>query len=326
MAYILAADVGGTKTLLSLSASDECEPLNIKTYVSSGYACLSDIVDEFLTGSGVKQVSAACVALAAPVSGRKVKLTNLPWVVDGDDLAKRHNIKKVELINDFEAVGYGVAILEVNETLAVQTGVEQVEGVRLVIGAGTGLGVAWLSWQDGTYKVLPSEAGHMDFAPADEVQYSLLKYLQQQYGHVSYERIVSGPGLIAIYEFIRDSGLATPSESLLKAVNNGDAAAVLAQFSQKEDEVVARMTMDLFLAVYGAFVGNVALASLPRGGIYITGGIAAKNIQAMQNHLFINKFLDKGRFNGLLASIPVNVVLNPNVGLKGANLIAQRLL
>lgn len=326
MAYILAADIGGTKTLLCLSATNEREPLSIKSYESSAYASLSDIVDEFLTASGVSQVSAACFALAAPIASRVVKLTNLPWLVDADELAKRHNIKEVILINDFEAVGYGVEILQVNELSTLQTGIEQEQAARLVIGAGTGLGVAWLSWQEGAYKVHPSEAGHMDFAPASDLQCLLLKYLQQQYGHVSYERIVSGPGLISIYEFLRDSGLATPSEQLLRAMAFEDVAAVLSQFSQKDNETIARMTMDLFLSVYGAFVGNIALATLPRGGIFIAGGIAGKNAQAMQEGLFMNGLLDKGRFSELLASLPVKIVLNSHVGLKGANLIAQRLV
>jgi glucokinase len=164
----------------------------------------------------------------------------------------------------------------------------------------------------------------MDFAPADDMQCLLLRYLRHRHAHVSYERIVSGPGLLAIFEFMRDTGLAIPSAQLLKAMEREDAAAVLTKFAQAGDEAIARMTVDLFLSVYGAFVGNLALAALPRGGIYIAGGIAAKISAKMQAGEFMNAFLAKGRFDGLLATLPLHMVLNPDVGLLGANLTAQR--
>jgi glucokinase len=181
-----------------------------------------------------------------------------------------------------------------------------------------------MSWQGGAYSVSPAEAGHMDFAPADEIQCLLLRYLQHRHGHVSYERIVSGPGLLAIYEFMRDTGLGFPSPELIAAMAEGDAAAVIGEFSQREDEPIVRITVDLFFAVYGAFIGNLALAGLPRGGIYIAGGIAAKNTQQFQRGEFMNAFLAKGRFATLLATIPVMLVRNADVGLLGAQLVAQR--
>lgn len=324
MAYFLAGDIGGTKTLLSISAAaDERTPLLQKSYQSSAYAGLAEMVDAFLAEAGIRDIDAACFALAGPVNERVVKLTNLPWVVDGDALAGRFAIKRVTLINDFEAAGYGVALLQAADLLTLQAGAELVQGARLVVGAGTGLGVAWLSSQADAYRVLPSEGGHMDFAPADDMQCLLLRYLQHRHGHVSYERIVSGPGLITIFEFMRDTGLASPSSQLLEAMKLGDAAAAITQFSQQGDEVIARMTVNLFLSVYGAFVGNMALAVLPRGGIYVAGGIAAKMAVQMQGGEFMKAFLSKGRFGGLLATLPLHIVLNPNVGLLGANLCAQ---
>jgi len=324
MAYFLAGDIGGTKTLLSIGTADKREPFKKKTYKSAAYTGLADIIDEFLAETGIRNISAGCFALAGPVAGRIVKLTNLPWVVDGDELAARFGIKQVALINDFEAVGQGVVALQTDDLLTLQAGVEKAQDVRLVVGAGTGLGVAWLSWQDGVYTVHPSEGGHMDFAPADDMQCLLLRYLRHRHAHVSYERIVSGPGLLAIFEFMRDTGLATPSALLIKAMESEDAAAALTQFAQAGDEAIARMTVDLFLSVYGAFVGNLALAALPRGGIYVAGGIAAKISEKMQSGEFMNAFLSKGRFDGLLSTLPLHMVLNPHVGLMGANLIAQR--
>lgn len=325
MAYFLSGDIGGTKTLLQLCAAEAHAPLLQKSYASADYAELGDIVGEFLMEAGVRNIDAACFALAGPVSGGVVKLTNLPWAVDGNALAIRFGIKRLQLINDFEAVGHGIAALQSADLLSLQAGTEQPRGVRLVLGAGTGLGVAWLSPQLGEYHVHPSEGGHMDFAPVEEKQYLLLRYLQQRHGHVSYERIVSGPGLVAIYEFMRETGLASPSPQMLSALEEEeDAAAVITRFSRHGEEPIARMVVDLFLSVYGAFMGNMALASLPRGGIYVAGGIAAKMASQLQEGEFINAFLSKGRFGGLLAKLPVHVVLNRDVGLMGANLIAQR--
>jgi len=323
--YFLSGDIGGTKTLMQLNpAYIEHAPVLRKSYESAAYSGLAEIVEEFLTEAGIRKLTAACFALAGPVNGRVVKLTNLPWVVDADALSSHFAVSRVELINDFEAVGYGVNRLQTNDLLTLQTGIEQVEGTRLVVGAGTGLGVAWLSWQDGQYKVSPSEAGHMDFAPADEMQNLLLRYLQTRYEHVSYERIVSGSGIRAIFDFISDSGLASPSAELNKAMEKIDAAAAISQFALQGNCEIARMTMDLFLAVYGAFVGNLALAFLPRGGVYIAGGIAAKINSQMGNGLFMNSLLHKGRFKELQATLPVHVVLNQDVGLVGASLYAQQ--
>jgi glucokinase len=325
MSYFLSGDIGGTKTLLQISAAaDECTPLLQRSYASAAYAGLADIVEVFLAEADIRDIAAACFALAGPVNGRVVKLTNLPWVVDGDALAARFAIKRVALLNDFEAVGHGIAALQTTDVLTLQTGVSQIDGKRLVVGAGTGLGVAWLSSQQGTYQVHPSEAGHMDFAPVNEMQSLLLQYMQQRHEHVSYERIVSGPGMIAIFEFLRDTGLAAPSAQLIAAMDEEDAAAAITRFAQQSDEKIASMTVDLFLSIYGAFVGNLALALLPRGGIYVAGGIAAKIAVQLQGSEFIHACLSKGRFAGLLAAFPVYIVLNQNVGLLGANLYAHR--
>jgi len=323
MAYFLAGDIGGTKTLLQLTAAGAHEPLLQRSYASADYVCLADMLGEFFIEADIDNISSACFAVAGPVQGKVARLTNLPWNVDADALALHFGIRHVSLINDFEAVGQGVVAMQATDLLSLQAGDEQTQNVRLVVGAGTGLGVAWLTPQQGGYQVHPSEGGHMDFAPVDDLQVSLLRYLRHRHGHVSYERIVSGPGLIAIFEFLHDTGLASPSPQILAAMEKDDAAATISHFSAKGDEAIARMTVDLFLSVYGSFVGNLALAALPRGGIFIAGGIAAKMALQMRDGIFMNAFLSKGRFNGLLATLPVHIVLNQNVGLMGANLIAK---
>jgi glucokinase len=325
MSYFLAGDIGGTKTLLQLFAAEGVrEPVLRKSYPSAGFTSLAEIIAAFLQEAKVERIAAACFALAGPVSGRKASLTNLPWVVDADALAARFNIAHISLINDFEAVGLGVEALESADLLLLQTGVEIAQGTRMVVGAGTGLGVAWMTWQDGGYAVHPAEGGHIDFAPTDELQCALLGYLQQRHGHVSYERIVSGPGLVAIFDFLRENNYATPSAALLTAMAVDDRAAVIANFALERDEEIAIKALNLFTQIYGAFVGNIALATLPRGGIYIAGGIAAKITAQMQNGSFMNSFLDKGRFKDLLATLPIAIVTNPDIGLLGASLRAKK--
>jgi glucokinase len=324
MSYYLAGDIGGTKTLLQVfEAGLERTPLLCKSYPSADYASLAEIVAVFLQEAAIHEIASACFALAGPVSARKAKLTNLPWEVDADFMAAQFHIAEVCLVNDFEAVGLGIAALESGDLLSLQQGESQAQGIRIVVGAGTGLGVAWLSWTENGYAVHPSEGGHIDFAPANELQYALLKYLQQRHGHVSYERIVSGPGLVAIFEFLRDSRYVSPSVELIAAMNEGDAAAAITHFATEQKEKIALQSLEIFTQIYGAFVGNIALTALPRGGIYVAGGIAAKIIAQMQQGGFIESFLDKGRFKGELAKLPLSIVMNAQIGLLGASRQAQ---
>lgn len=325
MTYILAGDIGGTKTLLQISTADNARTsLLQKSYRSTDYADLSTMLDEFLHEVGISKIAAACFALAGPVNGRQVRLTNLPWQVDANAIAARFAIPEIKLINDFAAVGWGIALLPSTDLLTLQEGQIKAQATRIAIGAGTGLGVGWMTWHNDAYTVHASEGGHMDFAPTDVLQYELLRYLQERHGHVSYERIVSGPGLVAIYEFLRDSGRALPSAQLAAAMAQEDGAAVITQYAQQNAEPAAQMALDLFVSIYGAFVGNVALALLPRGGIYIAGGIAAKIIPAMQHGAFLRAFHDKGRFADFLKTLPLYLVTNAQVGLLGACLVAQR--
>ncbi len=324
MSYCLAGDIGGTKTLLQIfKVGSPREPLLKKSYSSATFAGLEEIVAIFLVEANVTQVTSACFALAGPVSGRVVSLTNLPWVVNADVIASRFGIQHIKLINDFEAVGLGIAAMEQEDLMPLQQGFAQENGLRVVVGAGTGLGVAWLNKQGDKYVVHPSEGGHLDFAPIDETQYELLRYLQQRYRHVSFERIVSGPGLVSVFEFLRDTHRAKPSPEIEAAMATGDASAAISLFASQFQEPIAIKTLDLFTQIYGAFVGNIALVALPRGGIYIAGGIAAKIATQMQNSCFLQTFLDKGRFKDLLSTLPMCIVLNPDIGLLGASLLAS---
>jgi glucokinase len=325
LSHILAGDIGGTKTLLQIRPADQSPPVLLqKSYPSAAYAGLAEMLEVFLLEAGARDISAACFALAGPVLGRRVRLTNLPWEVDADDLAVRFAIPRLQLINDFEAVGHGLGVLQAEDMVTLQHAEKAAQGTRLVVGAGTGLGVAYLTWHNGEYAVHPSEGGHMDFAPVNAVQEDLLHHLQAQHGHVSYERIISGPGLVALLGFLRASGRAELSPQLSAAMQTGDAAAAITRLAQQSDEPAAAMALDLFVEIYGAFVGNFALATLPRGGVFVAGGIAAKIASYMTRGLFVGAFGNKGRFSALLGTLPLQMVINPQVGLLGANVLACR--
>lgn len=309
----LAADIGGTKTLLQ-RVDAVGGMLRQQSYPSADYADLGDLLAAFLQGEAAPV--AACLAVAGPVDGRRMRFTNLPWEVDADGLQTRLGIPRIELVNDFTAVGLGIAALQADDLFTLQAGCGHPQGMRLAVGAGTGLGVAFLSRQGDGYVVHPSEGGHVDFAPADALQMDLLRYLQTRHGHVSWERLVSGPGIVAIHDFLRDSGRA-----------GGPGAEDAAQVAARADagDSGAEQALALFVELYGAYVGNAALLTLPRGGIYLAGGIATKLLARMQSGGFLRSFLDKGRYAELLAGLPLHIVTHPNVGLLGATQAALKL-
>ncbi|MDR2195288.1 MAG: glucokinase [Gallionellaceae bacterium] len=313
MKNLLTGDIGGTKTLLQIETSSG---VSQQSYASAEYASLQDVVSLFLRESGITRVDAACFALAGPVAGRIGKLTNLPWPdVDADALAAACNIGEVTLINDFAAVGYGLAALRADDLVTLQAGNPQPDGVRLATGPGTGLGVVWLTPQG----VHASEGGHADFAPVNEVQKELLFHLRNLYGRATYERIVSGPGLVDVFNFLCGARGYSPPPQLRAAMTEGDAAAAISHFARQD--YLAREALDIFISVYGAFVGDLALTLLPRGGIYLAGGISAKIVDELRNGGFLRAFRDKGRFAWLLESFPVHVVTHPTPGLLGARAV-----
>jgi glucokinase len=330
--YILAADVGGTKTEFAFAPSGADRPRIAaqRVYASQSYSELDLILENFLklpeVGPHSGEIAAACLAVAGPVEGQRATLTNLGWQISAEALAGRFGIPKVRLVNDFAATGLGISLLESQELETLQAGQAVEHGARVVIGAGTGLGVAVLTWQGGHYAAHASEAGHSDFAPVDEVQDGLLAYLRRTYSRVSYERVVSGSGLTRIFSFLQDAGRGAPSEPLRTAMaSHADPAGVIAEFALAKRDPLAVQALHLFATAYGAFAGNMALVALPRGGLYISGGIAPKICAKLKDGTFMRAFADKGRFSGLLATIPVHVVMNPKVGLYGMLDLARRI-
>lgn len=330
---ILAGDIGGTKTLLQVAEviDHKVHVLSEQRFESAKFSGLVPIVEMFLgtcsdMGIQLTSIKTACFGVAGPINGRQASLTNLPWTIDADEIMHFFGFSNVSLVNDFEAIGYGIAALQPDDMTVLQQGAPKPQGMQVVLGAGTGLGVCFLVWCGGRYQVIPSEGGHMDFAPVDEQQIQLLHYLRQTLGHVSYERLVSGAGLIAIYQFLCEQSATNASLELRQAMLAGDAAAVIAEFALTGKDEVAKNALDMFVRIYGAQAGNLALAVLARGGVYVAGGIAPKIISTLLAGGFMQAFLDKGRFRGMLSDLPVQVIMNEKVGLLGAALLASRLV
>jgi glucokinase len=330
--YLLAADVGGTKAALALATASGSRPqiMAERVYACQDFDNVQPIIVDFLEQRQVAEhrnaIAAACFSVAGPVALNATTLTNLGWKVSGNALAAELRLPEVLLVNDFEAAGLGISRLAPSEFETLQTGTPVAKAARLVIGAGTGLGVGLLTWREDGYAVQASEAGHADFAPVDELQHKLLAHLRRTYGRVSYERVISGPGLMRIFSFLQETGAGVPSKQLRDAdKTRTDTAELIAEFGLAKLDPLAVRALDLFVAAYGAFAGNMALATVARGGVYIAGGIAPKIAPKLKEGGFMRAFTSKGRFSDLLATMPVHVVMNPLVGLYGALMEAARL-
>jgi glucokinase len=341
MTLLLAGDTGGTKTILRLveaSKSAGLRTIDEGTYHSGDFPDLVPMVQQFLAKTNSQIPEKACFAIAGPVVQNTAKLTNLAWFLDTERLQEELGIPDISLINDFAAVGYGILGLEKEDILTLQTGKPDTDAPIAIIGAGTGLGQGFLIKQGEQYQVFPSEGGHADFAPRTELEFQLLKYLMDKNGiqRVSVERVVSGLGIVAIYQFLRDRKFATESSEIAKIVRTWEeqagqqektvdpGAAIGTAALQKRDRL-SEQTLKIFVEAYGAEAGNLAIKLLPYGGLYIAGGIAPKILPLMQEGSFLLNFSQKGRMRSLLEDIPVHIVLNQQVGLIGAAISAARL-
>jgi len=314
---IVAGDIGGTKVLLQLVDASQSgrTVLAEERFESNAYATFDELLAAFVKEHVAGPIDAACFAVAGPVFADRAEVTNLSWKMDAIALAKQFSIGRVSLINDFYAVALGVPILEPTDFLVLNAGTRVHFAPIAILGAGTGLGEANLVHDGSKWNVVPSEGGHADFAPQDEEQARLFLALHAKYGHVSWERLLSGMGLVNIHNFV--SGEERPYDETLpmeiaKALATGD--------------VAAAKTFAIFVDIYGAEAGNMALRLLARGGVYLAGGVAAKNVDQFTDGRFMTAFLRKGRFQHILAAIPVNLITNPKVGLLGAAEMAARLV
>jgi glucokinase len=317
---VLAGDIGGTKTdlaVVDLGASEARVEFE-RRYNSRAHSGLGAILEAFLAETGAKAERAA-FGVAGPVVEQRCEATNLPWVVDAGHLRDAYGLGPTRLLNDFEAVAYGVPRLGAEDLVTLNRGAPVARAPIAVLGAGTGLGEAFLFWTGEGYRCLPSEGGHTDFAPRNELEIGLLRYLLARHHRVSYERIVSGMGLRNIYAYLRDTGVAAETPEVRAAIERGeDHGALIGAHAIAGTCPLSQATLDLFVSAYGAEAGNLALKAVARGGVYLAGGIAPKILPKLTDGHFRQAYIDKGRLSPLVESIPAYVVINPRVALIGA--------
>ena len=317
---VLAGDIGGTKTHLAIFSvhGEKLRSEVLQTFPSKRYFGLAPLVQEFLASNTTWAIDSACFGIAGAVVDGKVKTPNLPWALNAGELRQALNFKAT-LLNDLEAGAYGIFTLENNDFCTLNEGILRPSGNKALIAAGTGLGQSILYDDGQRFHPLASEGGHGDFAPRSELEIELLRHLIKRFGHVSYERVVSGPGLFNIYRFLKDEGKFAEPEWLAERFNSGgDPSALVSETALAGGAEICVKALDLFVSVYGAEAGNLTLRAKSVRGLYIGGGIAPKLLQKMKDGTFMRAFADKGRYTDLVAAIPVQVILNDKAALRGA--------
>jgi glucokinase len=315
---ILAGDIGGTNARLAYfqPQNGHLRLVTERIFPSREYGGLGEIVSQFLQ-DGDTRPEVACFGIAGPVHNGRVETSNLPWVIEQSRLAQQIGLPITLLINDLEASAWGIGALGPEDLHALNQ-VAPSLGNQAVIAPGTGLGEAGLYWNGRQHQVFACEGGHTDFAPQGELQIELLRFLAARYGHVSYERILSGPGLVNVYEFLQEKKAGDEPAGFAETIRQGDAAAAISSAALDGSNPRAQQALDLWVAVYGAEAGNLALKAMATGGIFLSGGISPKILPCLNGPLFMQAFLQKGRLRPLLESIPVKVVTNEKAGLMGA--------
>lgn len=316
---ILAGDVGGTNARLGIfeREGERLRMLASGTYPSKEHASLDEIVGKFTAEQG-RPVERACLAVAGPVHRGRVATTNLAWLVDAGRIAAQLGLPAVELINDLEAIGYGIAELGEQDVAVLNEGATGSAGNLGIIAAGTGLGQAGCYWDGRAHRPFACEGGHADFAARNELEVELLRYLFSQFERVSYERVLSGSGLFAIYQFLHHTGRGEEAAALTEVLYQQAHPAPIVRAALDGRSERCSQALDLFVSLYGAEAGNLALKVMARGGLYVGGGIAPRIIDRLRQPMFLEAFLTKGRMRALLEGMPVRVILNDKVGLLGA--------
>lgn len=316
---ILAGDIGGTNARLAFFQFENGK-LTVAAqgvYPSREHRCLDEIVTQFVAAQNIRP-EVACFGVAGPVRNGRVETSNLPWTVEASRLATELQLPSAMLINDLEANAWGISSLGEHDVVPLNQVKGTPIGNQAVISAGTGLGEAGLYWDGSGYDVFACEGGHCDFAPRTEIEIDLLRYLSARFGHVSFERIVSGPGLVNVYRFLRDTHRAEEPQWLAEQILHGDPGAVISQAAIGSKSPLAEQALELWISIYGAEAGNLALKLMATGGVYLGGGIAPKIISKLSGLLFLQAFASKGRLQPLLESIPVKVITNDKIALFGA--------
>jgi glucokinase len=320
---ILAGDIGGTHARLALYDGPKGRPTKHDTFESRAYPSLEAVVLAFLGPKLAKKITAATFGIAGPVIDQRCTATNFPWVVDARVVARKTGIAHVTLLNDLVALGFGALTVPGSKLRVLQgtKGPQKKGGNLAIIAAGTGLGEAALVWDADRARHVPlaTEAGHGDFAARSPIEWELFEWLEKRHGHVSWERIVAGPGFSALYDFFRDAkGMGETRENLERLDGAPDRNAAIATLGASEKSEAASRAVELFARIYGAEAGNHALHTLATAGVFVAGGIAASLADYLAGGVFLEAFLDKGRFRRLLEAVPVAIVLDSNIGLAGS--------
>ena len=317
---ILAGDIGGTKTNLALyTYKDGALEIQVQhQFVSQKYQNFSDVIEEFISSYKIENIEAVCLGIAGPIINGVCKTTNLPWTIDSKELQIVCNTSKVKLLNDLEATAYGMLYLNEDEFVDVNPNGKKVDANRAVIAAGTGLGEAILFYNGENYYPIGSEGGHCDFAAQNSLQDELLVWMRKRHPeHVSVERLVSGIGIYTIYEFLKEKNFAKESKIMLELNESDDKNAMVTKCALEGDTLCTE-AMKIFVEIYGAETGNLALKSLSLGGVYIGGGIAPKILPFLLDGNFLNAFAAKGRFQETLINMQIKISLNQNTALLGS--------
>ena len=320
---ILAGDIGGTSARLAYFElrNGHLAVIAEQTYRSRDQATLESAIKKFVIEQNIT-VEVASFGIAGPVRDRKVVTPNLPWQVDAAVLERELGIAHVSLLNDLEANAHGLSELAEADYAVLAPGAPGAIGNRAVISAGTGLGEAGLYWDGAAHHPFPCEGGHADFAPTNDLQVELLQYLMKKFGHVSIERVLSGPGLYNVYQFLRDTGKGEEEPWLREEMKTQDPSACISQYGLSGKSPLCAFALDVFVDIYGAEAGNFALKAMALGGVYVGGGIAPKILSKLQQPRFIHAFKNKGRLGALLEQMPVRVILNDKTALLGAAHVA----
>jgi glucokinase len=324
---VISGDIGGTKTILAVADVDEARVhvIEERRFASRDFVDFTPLIQEFL--SGVKEKPpCACFGVAGPVVEGRSEVTKLPWVLAENELERSLGLHRVRLINDFVAVAYGIEALRPEDLETLNAADPVPGGTVAVLGAGTGLGESIVMQTGGKRLVVASEGGHTDFAPRNDVEIEFLRWMMARYGHVSYDRVLSGPGIADIYTFFRDTGKEKESNELRRALAEADdPKPVIHRFANEKNDALCEATLTLFVSVYGAEAGNLALKAVATGGVYVAGGIAPRMIERLKRGEFQHAYEDKGRTADIVRAIPVYAVMNPKVGLLGAASAAAEL-
>jgi glucokinase len=322
----LAADIGGTKTNVGLFVPGKKKPRlqEMETYASRDARNFETILERFMEKRG-PSVASACFGIAGPVVNGRSKATNFPWVVSENRIRDHFQWNDVCLVNDLEATASSIPALNPEQICHLNRVRARKNGNIGIVAPGTGLGEALLVRQGGDLRVLPSEGGHVDFAPNTEEEVSLWRYLREQWGHVSVERVLSGPGLVSIYRWLKHSGRYQEPEWLAERMETEDQAPVIAKTALESGLPLCKQAMAHFVSILGAVSANLALTAMTFGGIYLGGGIPPKILAFLQEDIFLQAFTDKGRFKGFMEKIPVMVILDSRAALLGAAIIAEKM-